>query len=69
LETIAAGFTGLDFDQMVLLIENQFVPDRGETPIYPSDMVDELREWGTSEETIQELLEWERQGRGSGKAE
>jgi hypothetical protein len=38
-------------------------------PLYPSDMVDELREQGASEDSIQELLAWERQVRSSGKAE
>jgi hypothetical protein len=69
LQTIAAGFNGVDFDQMILIIENQFVTDRGESPIFPSDMVDELREQGVSEDTIQELLEWEKKGRGLDKGD
>lgn len=69
LAEIADGFKDVDFDQMILIIENQFVPDRRDTPIYPSDMVDELREHGMSEDTLQELLAWERERRGLNRPE
>jgi hypothetical protein len=69
LEAIAESFKELDFDQTILRIETRFTPDRDGKPLYPSDMVDEMRKRGFSEEKIQELLTWEKQIRGQSNPE
>jgi len=63
--TVVAAFKGQDFDSSVLRIEWKFVPDHGGMPLYPSDLADEMRRRGFSEETIQELVEWEKTVRKS----
>jgi hypothetical protein len=56
-------FPEVDFENSILTVDFQFQPDKTRNPPrYPSDMVDELRGRGFSEQRIQALLEWEKGG-------
>lgn len=65
-DEIKEAFAGTDFDNSVITANIRFQPDPTRNPPrYPSDMIEELRNDGTPEEKIQELLEWEHSVRGS----
>lgn len=62
LEQIKTWFPDADLDTHILGFTREVVPDRENSPPrYPSNMVDELRRSNIPEETIQELLGWERE--------
>jgi len=61
-DVILQAFPGYDIDNSFVAISAVFRPDPGQ-PLYPSDMVDQLRERGMPEEEIQKMLELERTAR------
>lgn len=62
-DELRRAFPEMDFENSVLSVDFRFQPDKSRNPpIYPSDMVDQLRAWGFSEQRIQALIEWEKGG-------
>jgi hypothetical protein len=65
-DELRRAFPEADFENSVVIVDIRFQPDKTRNPtLYPSDMVDQLRAWGYSEQKIQGLIEWERSIRGS----
>lgn len=61
-EAVLQAFPDYDFDNSFMAISTSFWPDPGQL-LYPSDMVDQLRERGMPEEEIQKMLELEKTAR------
>jgi hypothetical protein len=65
-EDVIRASEGVNPDESTLSVQWRFDFDRSgsSSRLYPSDLVDEMRRMGISEEKIQETLEWERTIRG-----
>jgi hypothetical protein len=56
IEELIQEYKQQKLEELFIFIQNRFQPDPNETPLYPSDMVDEYRHLGLPEAQIQELL-------------
>lgn len=64
-DVIAADGEGVNLDEVFFEVSFRLDMDPGARPLYPSDLEQDMRRSGISEEQIQAALEWERQGRAA----